>query len=269
MTAVAIASQKGGVGKTTLALNLALSFARQGHQTLLMDLDPQGAIGFSLAGRPRNAPGVYELLQERDQIGRYLITTKIDALSILPFGNPNFDELPTWMELAVGGRALEALVFELERHFDLVIIDCPPGTFGWAKDVLSVASHVVAPLQSDPLALRSLPQLIASISAIRANGGRTELAGFVLSMTRFRDQTTAAVAQEAWSLLPPNLVLDTHVPRDPVFVEASAKGVPLGLLRKKPPPIAAVFDNLVEELEPRLGLRATKESDDEPIYLVD
>lgn len=269
MTAVAIASQKGGVGKTTLALNLSLSFAQKGYQTLLMDLDPQGSIGLSLAGRPKHADGVYELIQKRDQISRYVIATRINGLSILPFGNPEFGDIGEWMKVTREGRALEALTFELERHYDLVIIDCPPGTYGWARDVISVASHVITPLQSDPLALRSLPQLVASLGALRAEGARAELAAVILTMTRFRDPTVAAVAQEAWSLLPPDLVLDTHIPRDAVFTEASAKGVPLGLLRRRPPPAAAVFDHIVGELEHRLGLLTETEADDGPIHLVD
>jgi chromosome partitioning protein len=81
-----------------------------------------------------------------------------------------------------------------------------------------------------------------------------QLAGVVLTMLQSGNEDSIKVAQEAWRLFPADLVLETAVPRDNVFLKASAEGVPLGLLRRKPPAVAAVFDLLASEIEPRLAL---------------
>lgn len=269
MTILAVASPKGGVGKTTVALNLAFAMATRNHRTLLLDLDPQGSIGLSLAGRPKNAEGAFEALAREDDPFRYVIQTRRRDLGIMTFGQIDMEYFPQWgVQVASEGRVAR-LFRRLSAEYELLIVDTPAGCGGLTRETLTAASHVVTPLQTDPLALRALPQLVDTVGVLRGQGARVQIAGVVLTMTRFRESLAASIAQEAWSLLPDELVTDTHVPHDRVFAEASAKGVPLGLLRKRPPPAAAVFDHLAMELETRLDLVTDGDDDDEPIYLVD
>ena len=110
--------------------------------------------------------------------------------------------------------------------------------------------------------------LMVVLGHLRAQGARAKLTAVVLTMARMREETSLTVSQEAWSLFPDKLVLDTIVPRDNELLQASVSGVPVGLLRKRPPPVTAVFDRIAAELESRLGM--TEASDDEqPISLLD
>jgi chromosome partitioning protein len=92
-----------------------------------------------------------------------------------------------------------------------------------------------------------------------------ELAGLVLTMLQSRLGSSLAVAEESWRLFPPELVFDSTVPRDPTFVDASAAGVPVALLHRRPPAVAAVFDRIAAELETRIGLEG---EDDQAIPLL-
>ncbi len=268
MRTLATVSQKGGVGKTTLALNLAFAFAKRGLRTVLVDTDPQGAVGLSLAGKKSRQAGLAEWLAGTP-LSDALIQTKLPELALITVGTPPIDGLQRWLDDLSTGEALTRLIAQLrERGFDLVMVDTPAGVGGATQGALRACADVVVPLQSEPLALRTLPQTLRAINAMREQGSDLRLAAIVLTMTRFREQTTFAVTQEAWGTLPTELLVDTHIPRDEVFLEASAKGVPVGLLRRRPPPVAGVFDNLAAELEARIGL-AHEEEDDAPIHLLD
>jgi chromosome partitioning protein len=107
------------------------------------------------------------------------------------------------------------------------------------------------------------------LAGLRAKGFPVRLSGVILSMAQFRDELSLGVSQEVWSLFPEALVLDAFVPRDATFVEASAKGVPVGLLRRRAPPVTAVFDRIASDLDSRLGLEDKTDGDDEPLSLLD
>lgn len=270
MTVLAVVSQKGGVGKTTVALNLALAFARRGKSTLLIDTDPQGGVGHSLVGKTKDAGGLAALLDGRATLDEAVITTRESRLSLLPIGQPPWSSLPAFVGRLSDPKLLGQLFAEAERRWDLVLVDTPSGLYGPTHAVMQTASHLLLALQTEPLALRSVPQLLEVLAALRSQGPAAALAGVLLTMASFRDEVSSAVSQEAWTMFPADLVLDAYVPRDAALVRASARGVPIALLRKQPPPAAAVFDHIAAELSARLGEKAEAEgSDDEAVPLVD
>jgi chromosome partitioning protein len=267
MARLAIASQKGGAGKTTLALNLAQALARLGHRTLLVDTDPQGSIGLSLARKHGASRGLAEYLGRRASLGEVVLKTRLENLHLLLVGGVGAAEIDDYT-LALGAPdGLARLADEASSHFDLLVFDTPSGLGGVTRRVLEQASHVVAPVQAEPLALRSLGQLLDVVGAVRSGGHDLALAGLVLFMLQVRNEHSLGVAQELWSQLPAGLLLDATVPRDPVFLAAGAAGVPLGLLSRTPPPQARVFEQIALELEPRLGF-SREEADDGPIDLL-
>jgi chromosome partitioning protein len=159
------------------------------------------------------------------------------------------------------------LLAEAEPSYDLVLLDTPAGLGGMTRLTLEGVEHVVAVAQAEPLSLRALPRLLELLAYVRETGGRASLLGVVGNMTSFRDPVVLASLEEVWALYK-DLVFDTAVPRDTTFLQASRAGVPLGLLSRRPPAVAAAFDKLVAEIEERLGLNEGG-ADDGPIRLVD
>ncbi len=268
MHSMAVLSQKGGVGKTTVALNLCYALAKRGHSVLLVDIDPQGAIGLSLAGETARAGGLVRWIEEGGPLEDHVLRTKLPELVLLPLGTLETDDLDRWMRALADEGLLRRILDWAEGSFDLVMFDTPAGGSGPSQGALNVVDSVLVPVQAEPLALRTLPTTLRAITAAKSRGRHLRLAGIVLTMTSMREEVALNIAQEVWSTFPPEVVLETQVPRDPVFTKASAEGVPVGLLRRRPPPVAAVFDHLAAEIEQRAGL-SEEGADDGPIHLLD
>ena len=267
MISLAVVSPKGGVGKTTLCLNLAFAFAQSGRKTLLIDTDPQGGIGHSLAGKAKDGVGLVDVV-EGTPVERAIIQTRNPNLSILPIGQPPWDRLSAWSAQMADSELLAATLSPIEGEFDIAIIDTPAGLSGPSFGVLGFASDILMPIQTEPLAIRVVNQLMEVLAHLKRQGARAKLSAVVLTMARLRDDSSLSVSQEAWTLFPDKLVLDTMIPRDSELVAASAAGVPVGLLRRRPPPVTGVFDRIAAELEPLLGMTETTD-DDQPIALLD
>jgi chromosome partitioning protein len=266
MIVLAIAGQKGGVGKTTVALNLSLALASRGWQTLLVDTDPQGAVGRSLQGGVHERRGLAECLRGDLSLDEAALKTRREQLEVLPVGQLSGREMDNWKpELE---RALAGVLEQAASRFDLAVVDTMSGMLGPTRAVLRHADFLLVPLQAEPLALRSMHQVLEAVGQLREEGAPLVLAGFLLTMLQSRQEFSLAVAQEAWSSLPAHLVLEAFVPRDAAFLESSGHGVPVSLLRKRPPAVAMVFDQIAGELEPRLGL-TLEDDQDAPIPLLD
>ena len=256
MRLLAISSQKGGVGKTTVSVNLAYSLARRGWNTLLVDTDPQGSVGLSLSEKARKCQGFYDAVNTGVSVLPLILPTRLPELNLLTAGQSHsfFGTANQSMDTLA---ALRRIVSEIStRPFDLVIFDTPAGLSGSSGDVLRLADSVLIPQQAEPLGIRSIPQMLQAIQFLRNNGSKLEVAGILMTMVQADQKESAEVVRELRSLVPAQLLCQTTIPRDPVFLKASAAGVPLGLLQRNPPAAAHVFDQLAAELEPRLQLQA-------------
>jgi chromosome partitioning protein len=262
-----VASQKGGVGKTTLSLNLAYSLANRGHRVLLVDTDPQGAIGHSLARRSGQFGGLAEMMRDGRPLADLSLPTRLPTLRLLLLGTLKVADLDAYVADIASGELVARLFREAQEGFDVVLLDTPSGLTGVTPGVLRHASHLLCPIQAEPLALRSADQMLELVSLLRTQGAELQLLGFVLSMVQARNEQSLAVAQEVWQSFPTEYVLETTLPRHPAFLAATAAGVPVGLMGKNAPALAGVFDQLAAEIEPRLGLRRTT-GDDGPIDLL-
>lgn len=265
MKSVAVVSQKGGVGKTTLSLNLAFSLARSGMRVALIDADPQGAIGHSLQGVKTSA-GLYGLIWGAEPLDRCLLGTRLRELSILPVGEVPPHKSPDFHRRLEDGSEFSNLFAALGSDFDLILVDTPSGFNGATLGALRACDSAISPLQSEPVALRTLPQLLSVVGALRDEGARVQLSAIILCMLQQRNEDSLAVAEEVWSRMPAELVLEATIPRDVAVLAASSAGVPLGLLsQRRPPPVSLAFDRLASELSPRLGLAT--DGEDGPIGL--
>jgi chromosome partitioning protein len=264
---IAFASLKGGVGKTTVALNSAYAFARRGARTLLVDADPQGAVGLSLEG-VGDRPGLAGRLDVEGPLLEGVVKTRLAELDLLPTGPISGFDADNYVALARERDLMRTVVEEGARLYDVVIFDTPAGLGGMTRLVFEATAHVIAVVQCEPLSLRAMPALLETLARLAEAGSVCTLRGVVGSMSSFRDPVVLASLEEVWSLYRDE-VFDTAIPRDPAFLQASRAGVPLGLLSRRPPPVSAVFDKLVAEIEERLGAAEEEGVDDGPIRLVD
>ena len=254
MISIATASQKGGVGKTTICVNLAYSIARRGWNTLLIDTDPQGAVGLSLARSTRVRPGFYDFLGGHPTLTDLVLATRLPEFSILPAGQ--YDNI---MRLGVQFFDVARRVSDLQRAarlagYHVVLFDTAAGLTGITEGILKSVDYALLPQQSEPLAVRSVPHMLETLARFRAEGAPVKVAGVLLSMVMEDSPTSLQVARELRQVLPPDLMFKQSIPRLPSFLEASAHGVPVALLRQNPPPEAFLFDQIAAELETRVGL---------------
>ena len=268
MHIIAVASQKGGVGKTTISLNLGLALARAGQRTLILELDAQGSVGLSLGLSDRAKPGLAEVMTGAEALPDVLQRTRDPQFQVLLVGRVDPATVGGFEEALTRGPVLPGLLGQLRGEFDVVVLDCPAGLGRVTTRAFEAATHVLSPLQAEPLALRSLGQILALLDRVRAERNpNLELLGVVLSMFDRQTPASLEVAETLWTRFPDGIILDTIIPRDETFLEASLRGSPLLLMQKRPPPLARVFDQLANDLLDRLDPGAA-EDDDGPIPLL-
>lgn len=272
MATLALISQKGGVGKTTVAVNLSYSLARRGWRVLLVDADLQGGVGFSLTEKSKDAAGCHDFLLGAGAAGfgglrEAILRTRLPGLSLLTRGSRKS------LDRILAGEAGDSLSRETVRRFDealraldefdLILYDTPTGVTAVGESLSRVVDALLVPQQPGPLCLRSLPQILRMVAASRSSAGgadRPRLAGFLLSMTEPDDPANLLDQREFRDLLPIELVFETVVPLHRDFREAARLGVPVAMLRERPSPSALIFDQLAAELEARLNLYEDEET---------
>jgi chromosome partitioning protein len=259
---IAVSSQKGGVGKTTVSINLAHSFARAGVKTLLVDADPQGSVGLSLTRQSRLLAGFYDYLADpKIPLERLIVPTRLKTFSLVPSGQGSDYEAGSGGMGAHLTRIKAFLAGVSAQGFDLCLIDTAAGLFGISGDVISSSDAIMIPQQSEPLGIRSVPKLLEGLQRLRVMNPRLSVLGVCLTMVQedLTESTGAAVALR--QLLPPAMVFQTQIPRDGLFVRASARGLPVGVLDDGAP-VQRIFDSLRGEIETKIqisgGSRSTQ-----------
>ncbi|MDP9162841.1 MAG: AAA family ATPase [Pseudomonadota bacterium] len=228
MIRIAIANQKGGVGKTTTAINLATALAAIGWKVLLADLDPQGnastGLGIPQSARDRSS---YDVLMGEASLVECTLSTKVPRLELLP---ATVDLSGAEVELV----GLEGRTHRLARAFDaapagrwdICLMDCPPSLGLLTVNALVSAQHLLVPLQCEFFALEGLSQLLQTVERIRvAYNPSLAILGVALTMFDRRNNLSQAVAEDVRACLAGS-VFDTVVPRNVRLSEAPSHGLP-------------------------------------------
>ena len=252
-TVLAVVSQKGGVGKTTTAINLASAMARGGRKTLLVDVDPQGAVrhGVGLMGTAQPA-GLSDVLAGTHELQDVVLGTPLPWLRVLLAGSVSDESQHAAYSTRLAESPKLGELFDRARARGyLVIVDTPPGLGAVTQRVLAHSQHVIVPLQCEPLALQTTTQILGAIrDAAVGNPGLT-LDGILLTMLEEGNAVSQRVAGYVREQLPAELLFDVAIPRTMASIDAFAAGQPV-VLHSPDDPAARAYMRLAALLEPRI-----------------
>ncbi len=222
---IAISNQKGGVGKTTTAINLAASLAQLGDKTLVVDLDPQGNASSGL-GHPRSevTAGIYDVLLEFRDLDSVLLPTNLDNLQLVPTTRDLVAAEVELIDAEGREKRLRKVLSGARDRYDWIIIDCPPSLSLLTVNALVAADAVIVPLQAEYYAMEGLGELLRTISAVKKSlNPDLERGGIVVTMHDARNNLARDVEAQTRQLFGAE-VFTTVIPRNVRLGEAPSHG---------------------------------------------
>ena len=227
MKIIAIANQKGGVGKTTTSVNLGACLAEKGQRVIVLDLDPQANSTSALDFTPGEHPSIYQSLIGGGEVADLVVPTKYDNLSIIPC---DMDLAGCEIEMAKDDDHLVRLrnLFEplkATEIADYILIDCPPSLGVLMTSALAAADELIVPLQCEYFGLEGLSKIVGVHQQIRDSGANSEvvLEGIVMTMADSRTNLSAMVINDVREYFP-EVTYDTVIPRNIRLGEAPSYG---------------------------------------------
>ena len=253
-TVVAIANQKGGVGKTTTTVSLGAALAQGGARVLLVDLDPQGnsSTGLDVRISPEE-PSVYDAIVEGLPVAQAVRSTAVDGLTVLPSSLELAGAEVELVQAMARERALARALEPARDDYDVILIDCPPSLGLLTINAFVAADQLLVPIQCEYYALEGLSQLLRTVGLVEENlNPGLSIGGVALTMYDARTRLAQQVVDEVRSYFGPR-AFDTVIPRNVRLSEAPSYAQPITVFDPESRG-ADAYRGLAEEFAQRLGL---------------
>jgi len=254
---VAVANQKGGVGKTTTAINVATSLALEGREVLVVDIDPQANLTSGLGLKGQRAPGgtVYDALMTDEPPDSFLLATSVEHLLLIPADRNLTGAEIEMVPMLARERRLQRVLEPLRSRFEFIFIDCPPSLGLLTLNALVAADAVLIPLHCEYFALEGLADLVATMRRVRGVlNPALDIEGVLLTMYDDRTNLGQLVARDVRDFFK-DKVFNTIIPRNVRLGEAPSHGMP-GVLYDTKSRGAAAYIALAREMLSRHADRA-------------
>ncbi|MBI1810084.1 MAG: ParA family protein [Gemmatimonadetes bacterium] len=251
---LAVVSQKGGVGKTTTAVNLGAAFARRGLKSLIVDVDPQGSVRYGAGLRKGHTSyGFADYLRGERSLRDVILPTALPWLRVMLVGSVTDDaDHSRYAEQIAEGDLLPRMLATAAERCDIVVVDTPPGLGAITRRALASSDRVLVPLQCEPLALQTTPQILRGIQDVVTHHPSLTFDGILLTMFEAGNAACERTAEYIRTHVPPNLVFDLVIPRSAAVSDAFAAGQP-AVLRAPADAASQAYVNLATRLAERFS----------------